>query len=72
MPNVTSRSWTDADIARLRKFSEERATVARAAAVLNRKTDAVRKKCRDTASTSWALVRPGPKCAACIPFLRKR
>lgn len=46
MPHVTSRSWTDADIARLKKFSEERATVARAAAALNRKTDAVKKMCR--------------------------
>jgi len=46
MPHVTSRSWTEADIARLKKLSEEGATVARAAAALNRKTEAVKKKCR--------------------------
>lgn len=46
MPHVTSRSWTDADIARLRKLSDEGASVNRAAAALNRKTDAVKKVCR--------------------------
>jgi hypothetical protein len=46
MPHVTSRSWTDADIARLRKFSDEGASVNRAAAALNRKTEAVKKVCR--------------------------
>ncbi len=46
MPHVTSRSWTDADIARLRRFSDEGASVNRAAAALNRKTEAVKKVCR--------------------------
>lgn len=46
MPKVTSRSWTDADIARLKKLSDEGASVNRAAAALNRKTEAVKKVCR--------------------------
>lgn len=46
MPHVTNRSWTEADIARLKKFSDEGATVLRAAAALNRKTEAVKKQCR--------------------------
>lgn len=46
MPHVTSRSWTDTDIARLKKLSDEGATVNRAAAALNRKTEAVKKACR--------------------------
>ncbi|QUS42069.1 hypothetical protein RPMA_27040 [Tardiphaga alba] len=46
MPHVTSRSWTDADIADLSKFSDEGATVNRAAAALNRKAEAVKKVCR--------------------------
>jgi hypothetical protein len=46
MAHVTSRSWTDADIARLKKFSDEGASVNRAAAALNRKTEAVKKVCR--------------------------
>lgn len=44
--HVTSRSWTDADIARLRQLSNEGASVNRAAAALNRKTTAVQKVAR--------------------------
>ncbi len=43
MPHTTSRSWTEADIARLKQLSDAGATVARAAAALNRKTTAVMK-----------------------------
>jgi len=43
MPHVTSRSWTDADIVRLRQLSEQGASIARAAAALNRRTTAVAK-----------------------------
>jgi orotate phosphoribosyltransferase len=46
MPHITSRSWTEADVARLKKLADEGATVNRAAAALNRKTDAVKKQCR--------------------------
>jgi hypothetical protein len=46
MTHVTSRSWTDADIARLRALSAAGASLARAAAALNRKTTAVAKICR--------------------------
>ena len=43
MAHVTNRSWTEADIARLKQLSAAGATVARAAAALNRKTTAVMK-----------------------------
>lgn len=43
---MTSRSWTDDDIARLRKLSDQGASVTRAAAALNRKTAAVAKVAR--------------------------
>lgn len=46
MPHITSQSWTQADIARLRQLSAEGASVTRAAAALNRKTTAVAKQCR--------------------------
>lgn len=46
MPHVTSKSWTETDIARLKKLEEEGASVNRAAAALNRKTEAVKKVCR--------------------------
>lgn len=44
--HVTSKSWTDADIARLQQLSNEGASVIRAAAALIRKTAAVAKQCR--------------------------
>lgn len=37
MPHVTSRSWTDADIERLRTLSAAGASISRAAAALNRR-----------------------------------
>ncbi|OYU92109.1 MAG: hypothetical protein CFE29_04590 [Bradyrhizobiaceae bacterium PARB1] len=43
---TNSRSWTEADIERLRKLSSEGASVVRAAAALNRKTGSVRKMAR--------------------------
>ncbi|RYH67988.1 MAG: hypothetical protein EON54_03245 [Alcaligenaceae bacterium] len=43
---MTSRSWTEADIARLRELSAKGASVTRAAAALNRKTTAVTKLAR--------------------------
>lgn len=46
MTHVTSRSWTDADIIRLRQLSEQGASVARAAGALNRRTSAVAKVAR--------------------------
>ena len=46
MPHVTNRSWTDADVARLRALSAAGASVTRAAAALNRKTAAVQKIAR--------------------------
>jgi orotate phosphoribosyltransferase len=46
MSHVTSRSWTDADIVRLRQLSEQGASIVRAAAALNRRTDAVAKVAR--------------------------
>jgi hypothetical protein len=46
MPLVTSRSWTDADIQRLKELSIEVASVTRAAAALNRKMTAVQKVAR--------------------------
>lgn len=46
MPHLTNRSWTEADIARLKEFSEQGASINRAAAALGRKTEAVRKQCR--------------------------
>lgn len=45
-PNIT-RSWSDDDIARLIALSEGGASVARAAAALNRKTGSVMKKARE-------------------------
>jgi hypothetical protein len=46
MPHMTSKSWTEADIARLEKFAAEGASVIRAAAALGRNTEAIRKQCR--------------------------
>lgn len=46
MPHVTSRSWTDNDIERLRHFAQTGASVTRAAAALNRKTTSVAKMAR--------------------------
>ncbi len=46
MPHLTNRSWTETDIAKLKKLAEEGASVNRAAAALDRKTDAVKKQCR--------------------------
>lgn len=46
MTHVTSRSWTESEIARLRELSNQGASVNRAAAALNRRTEAVRKQCR--------------------------
>jgi hypothetical protein len=46
VPHVTNRSWTEADIARLKEFSEQGASVNRAAAALGRKTDAIKRQCR--------------------------
>lgn len=45
MPHVTSRSWTEADIARLKKLASEGASINRAAAALGRNTGAIRKQC---------------------------
>jgi hypothetical protein len=42
----TKRSWTDADIARLRDLSAKGASIARAAAALNRKMTSVTKMAR--------------------------
>jgi hypothetical protein len=42
----TSRSWTEADIARLRELSAKGASLTRAAAALNRKTNSVAKIAR--------------------------
>lgn len=42
----TSRSWTEADIERLRELSATGASIVRAAAALNRKTTAVAKIAR--------------------------
>jgi hypothetical protein len=44
--HVTSRSWTEADVAKLRELSAKGASVVRAAASLNRKTTAVMKIAR--------------------------
>jgi hypothetical protein len=46
MAHVTSRSWTESDIARLRELSAQGASIARAAAALNRKTSQVAKVAR--------------------------
>ena len=46
MPHVTSRSWTEDDISRLRHLSDQGASIALAAASLNRKTTAVAKVAR--------------------------
>lgn len=43
---VTNRSWTDDDILRLRKLSEQGASLTRAAAALNRRTTSVAKVAR--------------------------
>jgi len=44
--HVTNRSWTDADIKRLRMLSAAGASVSRAAAALNRRMTAVQKIAR--------------------------
>lgn len=41
MAHMTSRSWTDSDIARLKQLAAQGASINRAAAALNRKTAAV-------------------------------
>ncbi len=46
MPHVTNRTWTDADIARLKKMASKGASIARAAAALNRQTTAIAKVAR--------------------------
>jgi hypothetical protein len=46
MAHVTSRSWTDGDIARLKQLADDGASIMRAAAALNRKTSAVAKVAR--------------------------
>ncbi len=46
MRYVTSRSWTDGDIERLRQLSKAGASVTRAAAAMNRKTSAIAKVAR--------------------------
>lgn len=46
MPHVTSRSWTDADIERLRTLSAAGASISRAAAALHRRMTAVQKIAR--------------------------
>lgn len=46
MAHTTSRSWTEANIARSRALSLQGASIARAAAALNRKTNAVAKIAR--------------------------
>ena len=43
---ITNRSWTDDDILRLRKLSEQGASLTRAAAALNRRTTSVAKVAR--------------------------
>ncbi|MCX7318820.1 MAG: hypothetical protein NT113_04745 [Hyphomicrobiales bacterium] len=46
MKHVTNRSWTEADIERLRELSAKGASITRAAAALNRKTASVAKMAR--------------------------
>jgi hypothetical protein len=46
MTRVTNRSWTESDVSRLHELSEQGASVNRAAAALNRKTEAIKKQCR--------------------------
>jgi hypothetical protein len=46
MARLTSRSWTQDDIARLKKLSASGASVMRAAAALGRKTGSVTKMAR--------------------------
>lgn len=43
MTHLTNRLWTIEDIERLKRLSEEGASVARAAGALNRKTTAIAK-----------------------------
>jgi hypothetical protein len=47
MAHPTSKSWTDADIAKLLGLAESGASVLRAAAALNRRTTVVTKKARE-------------------------
>jgi hypothetical protein len=44
--HITNRSWTEADINRLKELSRVGASIVRAAASLNRKTTAVAKMAR--------------------------
>jgi hypothetical protein len=44
--HITSRSWTEADILRLKQLSQQGASILRAAAALNRKTAQVAKIAR--------------------------
>ena len=44
--HITSRSWTESDVNRLRELSSKGASIARAAAALNRRTSAVAKIAR--------------------------
>ncbi|WP_398472929.1 hypothetical protein [Tardiphaga sp.] len=46
MPHITSRSWTDQDIARLQQMAAEGASILRAAAALKRNTSSVAKLAR--------------------------
>lgn len=46
MSHVTNRSWTEADIERLKQLARAGATINRAAAALNRKTAAIAKVAR--------------------------
>ena len=46
MSHLTNRSWTDADVEKLRELSAKGASLTRAAAALNRKTTAVAKIAR--------------------------
>jgi transposase-like protein len=47
MRTSITRNWSDDDIARLIALSESGASVARAAAALNRRTGSVQKKARE-------------------------
>ena len=44
--HITNRSWTEADISRLKQLSAQGASIVRAAAALNRKTSAIAKIAR--------------------------
>lgn len=46
MRHVTNRSWTEADIERLKQLASSGATINRAAAALNRQTTAIAKVAR--------------------------